>query len=260
MSSTHFLRNGIFREEKSLLDGRGWSRKSMAWQTQFAFFDDRFIPCLQSIIDPCQPWVPAGDPTPAPAERDNSLPHGSPCHQLIESSSHTPSKCWFRACLFIYVHNRPWYSHLSSCSSPCTTPQGICTRTLPKGPQWLHSSCLVLPGLWRPLQNVVLPVLMFQLLSDNSDFFLSIWARDFRHNGSAASRSPDYKTNTFKCSHITWERHKLWGTKWVWMMSWDTQARVLQATNLSAAPFFFCKGMWKPENKTCWSRSRIVLE
>lgn len=73
------------------------------------------------------------------------------------------------------------------------------------------------------LPNIHLPMRMFQLFSDNSNFFLH--AKDVRQNGFAFSHLPDYKTHTFQCRHIKWEKHKLWKGKQTWFISWDIVLR-----------------------------------
>lgn len=122
MSPTRFLRNGIFHEVKSLspLDSRMWSGRG-AWQALLDFFGSRFIPCLQSVVDPCQPCAPGmlQRSNPSPCRTGHFLrPTAVPAISSLRALHNTPGKCWFRACLFVYVHNRPWYSHPSLLHPP----------------------------------------------------------------------------------------------------------------------------------------------
>lgn len=72
------------------------------------------------------------------------------------------------------------------------------------------------------LPKVGVPMRMFQLFADNSNFFR---AGDVRQNGFAFSHLPDYKPHTFRCRHIKREKHKLWKGKRTWFVSRDTVLR-----------------------------------
>lgn len=225
-SLTHFLRNGIFHEVKI-------SERCVANLAWFLWLQIRSLSASRYWSLPALCSRNVQRPNPSPAEQ-NRTEHFLWPSSSLSSSQHTQ---WMLVCcLFIYVHSRLWHPHLSPCISSGRSPRDffwISWRA-----QWLHSSCLT-SHCWRPLQNQVWQCWCssFPLV-----ILISLWVQEPETSGTKALLPlMQLIIKQIGFNAATSQEKGTGCGEGEWLMSSDTQAQLLQATNLCSSLLLFVK-------------------